>query len=155
MLILRPYTQDDWSVLALHQYPTMLEPEIKNLISEFNSGSYHGQHFQMLAVEHDDTLVGYVSLLEQTPGIASEGVEIYPPYRRRGFAFAALQKLFSQTTYHTITAQIRADNSASLALHNKLGFHVVDEFVNRRGHSVYSLSLVLPQEIATSFRSWQ
>ena len=143
MLILRPYSQDDWPVLKLHQYPDMSEKEIIRLISDFNTGVYNGHKMQMLAAENQGTLVGYVSLFEQENGIASEGVEIYPPYRRRGFAFDALQQLFAQTTYHTITAQIRRDNAASLALHSKLGFRIVDEFFNRRGHPVYSLSLSL------------
>ena len=147
MVTLRPFTPDDWLALSHHQYPGMSEPEIKALISEFNSGSYNGRRFQMLAVEHDGTLVGYVSLLEQETGIASEGVEIYPPYRRRGFAFAALRRLLAQTHgYHTVTAQIRKDNAASLALHGKLGFRIVGEFVNKRRHSVYSLSRPLPYE---------
>ena len=156
MLILRPYTQDDWPVLARYQYPSMTETEINNLIAEFNSGSYKGRRLQMLAVENNGTVVGYVSLYEQDSKSASEGVEIYPPYRRRGFAYAALRQLFARTqTYRTITAQVRKDNVASLALHNKLGFRVVDESINRRGHAVYSLSLSLLQEIATSLRSSQ
>ena len=155
MLILRPYSQDDWPALKLHQCPGMSEDEIKNLISDFNSGVYNGRKMYMLAIEADGTLVGYASLFDQGDGSASEGVAIYPPYRRRGFAFAALQQLFAQTVYHTITAQIRKDNTASLALHSKLGFRIVDEFVNKRGHSVYSLSLSFHQEIATSLRSSQ
>ena len=155
MLILRPYTQDDWPALKLHQYPGMSEGELKNLISDFNTGVYNGCKMQMLAVESGGALVGYVSLFEQEDGSASEGVEIYPPYRRHGFAFAALQQLFAQTTYTTITAQIRKDNGASLALHHKLGFQIVDEFVNRRSHPVYSLSLSLQQEIATAFQASQ
>ena len=155
MVRLRSFTQNDWAVLVEYQYPAMSEEDAKSLISEFNSGTSQGRRVQMLAVEHEGILVGYVSLYEQGNGTASEGVEIYPPYRRQGFAFAALQQLFAQTTYHTITAQIRKNNAASLALHSKLGFQPVDEFVNRRGHPVYSLFLALHQEIATGLRPSQ
>lgn len=145
MVTLRQYTPDDWPVLVQHQYPGMPESEAKKLISEWNSGTYDGRPFQMLAAEHNGVLVGYVSLFEQEPGVASEGVEIYPPYRRRGFAFGAVSQLLASAhEYHTITAQIRKDNTASLGLHAKLGFRIVDEFVNRRGHPVYSLCLALP-----------
>ena len=143
MLLLRPFTQDDWPILKQHQYPGMSEEEIKQLIADFNNGVYSGHRIQILAVEADGTLVGYVSLLDQGDNTASEGVEIFPTYHRQGFAFAALQQLFAQTTYHTITAQIQKDNDASLALHRKLGFRIIDEFVNRRGHPVYFLSLSL------------
>ena len=155
MVILRPFLYNDWPVLKQHQYPGMSEEEIKKLISDFNSCIYQSRQVQVLAVESNGALVGYVSLYEQENDAASEGVEIFPPYRRQGFAFEALQQLFAQTFYRTITAQIRKDNTASLALHSKLGFQIVDEFVNRRGHPVYLLSLSPHQEIATSLRSSQ
>ena len=156
MLTLRPYRQSDWPVLIQYQYPTITEAEAKQLISDYNSGYYNGSSIQILAIEHSGILVGYTSLLEQAPGIASEGVEIYPPYRCQGLAYRALQQLLLQTTaYHTITVQIRKDNIASLTLHKKLGFQITAEFINRRGHEVFSLSLTLHQEIATSLRSSQ
>ena len=151
MLTLRPFHPDDWPVLAHHQHPGMSETEIKNLISEFKASTHNGHRFQMLAIENGGALVGYVSLLELEDGVGSEGVEIYPPYRRQGFAFSAIRQLLEQVQgYHTITAQIRQDNHASLALHQKLGFQIDSAFVNKRGHPVYSLSLALSQEIATS-----
>ena len=151
MLKLRPYAQDDWPVLVQYQYPSMSESEVKALISEFNSGICQSTRTQMLAVETDNIIVGFVSLYEQGDGIASEGVEIYPPYRRRGYAYAALRQLLEQSqSYHTITAQIRKDNAASLALHRKLGFQITDAFVNKRGHPVYSLSISLPCRTASS-----
>ena len=154
MLTLRLYTQADWPVLVRYQYPTITETEAKQLIRNYNLGYYDNKKFQMLAIEYDGTLIGYTSLLEQAPGIASEGVEIYPPYRRQGFAYSALRQLLEQATaYHTITAQIRKSNTASLALHKKLGFQITEEFINQRGHEVYSLTLYL--EIATSLRSSQ
>ena len=155
MVILRPFMYNDWPVLKQHQYPGLSEKEIKTLISDFNSGIYQGLRLQMLAVESNGTLVGYVSLYDQGNGTASEGVEIYPSCRRQGFAFAALQQLLAQAAYHTIIAQIRKDNAASLALHSKLGFQIVDEFVNKRGQPVYSLSLSLHQKIAMGLRPSQ
>ena len=156
MLILRPFAQADWPVLVHYQYPTMTEIEAKQLITEYNSGFYNGRRMQMLAVEADSILVGYVSLLDLGDGTASEGVEIYPPYRRQGFAYVALQQLLNQAiAYRTVTAQIRKDNAASLALHRKLMFQITGEFVNRRGHEVYSLSLALPQEIGAPVGSSQ
>ena len=156
MLILRQYTSADWPVLVRHQYPNMSESEAKKLIADFNEGLHAGRRIQILAVENDKHLVGYVSLYEQADGVASIGVEVYPPYRRQGFAFTALQMLLSQAAgYHTIVSQVRTDNTASLALHHKLGFQICEKFTNRRGHEVYFLSLSLSQEIATSLRSSQ
>lgn len=144
MLILRPFVQADWPVLVHYQYPSMTEAQATQLIADYNSGLYNGRKILMLAVEFHSSVVGYVSLLDLGDGTASEGVEIYPPYRRQGLAFSALRQLLEHTIgYHTITAQIRKDNIASLALHKKLMFQITGEFVNRRGHEVYSLSLAL------------
>ena len=144
MLILRPFVQADWPVLVHYQYPSMTEAQATQLIADYNSGFYNGRKILMLGIESNNTLVGYVSLLDLGDGTASEGVEVYPPYRRQGLAYAALRQLLEQPTgYHAITAQIRKDNIASLALHKKLMFQITGEFVNRRGHDVYSLSLTL------------
>ena len=142
MVILRSFTQDDWPVLKQHQYPGMTEVECKKLISEFRSGSYNGNPVYILAVQSGDTIVGYVSLLGQSDQAASEGIEIYIPYRRNGYGYHALNLLFDfakQHGYLAITAQIRKDNEASLALHHKLGFEILSEFINKRGNTVFSL----------------
>ena len=156
MLILRPYTLIDWPVLSQYQYPGISESEAKSIITQWNTRQYDGRYFETFAIEVGKSIVGYISLLEQEAGTASIGVEVYPPYRRQGFAYSALKLLFEQTTeFHTITSQVRTDNTASLALHDKLGFHITERFTNRLGHDVFTLSLSLPQEIATSLRSSQ
>jgi len=117
------------------------------LIAEFNEPTYQGKFHKLLAIADDAQIVGYVSLIEQADGIASIGVEVYGPFRRRGYAYAAVSQLlvFSDLlNYHTVTAQVRKDNAASLALFEKLGFQITEEFINRRGHPVYTLSRTLP-----------
>ena len=124
----------------------MSEAEIKYMIQQWNTSRFDGRYFEMLAIISDSSIVGYTSLLDQGNCIASEGVEIYTPYRRQGFAYTALTQLFQrakQLGYHTITAQIRQNNTASLALHEKLGFEITGQFTNKRGNPVYSLSLTL------------
>ena len=116
------------------------------MITQWNTCQYNGRYFEMLAVEADGSIVGYVSLFDQGNRTASEGVEIYLPYRRKGFAFSALKQLGDHAKhlgYDTMTAQIRQDNIASIALHEKLGFAITGSFTNKRGNPVYSLSLAL------------
>ena len=122
----------------------MSEDQVKILISQWNTKQYSGQYFEQLAIIVDKQVVGYVSLMDQADGIVSEGIEIYTPYRRRGFAYQALTLLIQYAMdlgYRTITAQIRQDNAASLALHEKLGFIITDHFINKRGNPVFTLSL--------------
>ena len=142
MVTLRPFTPDDWLVLAQYQYPGMTESDAKKLISEFNTGTFQGHRCETLAVDNGSCIVGFVSLLAQEDVSASEGVEIYPPYRRRGYACEAVTALLKRAEvlgYQAVTAQIRQDNAASLALHKKLGFVVTADFINKRGNPVYSL----------------
>ena len=124
----------------------MPEADVKALIAQWETKQYDGRFFELLAIDIDGRIVGYVSLFEQPDGAVSNGVEIYPPFRRNGYAFAALELLICRAKemgYSSMVSQIRQDNEASLSLHRKLGFSVTGEFVNNRGKSVYSLLLKL------------
>ena len=101
-----------------------------------------GKFHKFLAVADDRQIVGYVSFIEAEEGTASFGVEIYAPFRRQGYAYAALLQLLTMANacnYHTATGQVRKDNTASLALCRKLGFSIVSEGISKRGKPVYNL----------------
>ena len=142
-MILRQFSFSDWPVIHQYQSPNLSETEIKAIISQWSTHQYDGRYFEMLAIEVDGDVVGYVSLFEQEDGIVSEGVEIYLPYRRLGYAYSAVTILLQRAHsdgLKTVTAQIRQDNVASLKLHKKLGFETTGSFTNKRGHLVYALS---------------
>ena len=158
LISLRPFSPEDWPVISKYQYPGISETEAKALIAQWLTRCHEGRYFEILAIDSGCEIVGYVSLFEQENGRVSEGVEVYPPFRRQGFAHGAVTLLLAHANalgYQTVTAQVRQDNAASLALHRKLGFTTADSFVNKRGHPLYSLSLDISQEIATSLRSSQ
>ena len=143
MIYLRSFRSCDWQVITQYQYPGMDQAEAVKLIDEFNEPTYHGKSHKISAIADDAQIVGYVSLMEQADGIASIGVEVYGPFRRHGYAYAAVSQLlvFSDLlNYHTVTAQVRQDNAASLALFKKLGFAIVDDGMSRRGNPVYNLT---------------
>ena len=145
-MILRPFSSSDWPILSQYQCPDMTEEEIKSLIAQWNTCQYDGKHFDMLAIDVDGKIAGYVSLFAQDDGSVSEGVEVYSPFRRQGVAYEAITQLLqyaSNLGYTTITAQIRQDNVASLALHDKLGFLIADSFINKRGNPVHFLMRTL------------
>ena len=145
-MTLRPFVYEDWHIIAQYQYPCMSEEDIKKMIDQWNKKQFDGRYFEQLTIDADGQIVGYVSLFAQPDGTASEGVEVYSPYRRKGFAFAALKLLIQQAKdlgFAAMVAQIRQDNEASLKLHGKLGFQITNQFINKRGKPVYSLSLAL------------
>lgn len=145
-MILRPFTFEDWPIIAKYQYPDSSNEEIKNMILQWNTRQYEGQYFEMLAIENDGNIVGYVSLLDRNGGVVSEGVEIYPPYRRQGYGVCAVKTALQyakELGFQAVSAQIRQNNTASIALHKKLGFRITESFCNGRGHPVFTLSMKL------------
>ena len=142
MVILRPFTPCDWQVITQYQYPDIGQAEAVKLIAEFNAPTYQSKFHRLLAVEHQTQIVGYVSIIEQADGVVSIGAEIYAPFRQKGYAYDAITQLFALSKslgYHSVSGQVRQDNTASLALCRKLGFSIVDEAISRRGKPVYNL----------------
>lgn len=92
----------------------------------------------MFAIESDGKIVGNISLFEQREHIASIGIEIFPRERRNGFAAEAMSLLCMRASglgYEIIVDEIRSDNSASLKLHEKLGFENSNHiYRNSKGH---------------------
>jgi len=143
MTSLRAFCPDDWQVVVKYQYPDMGQDDALKLIDNFNAPTYQGKFHKLKAIDSDRQVVGYVSLIEQAEGVVSAGVEVYAPFRRQGHAYTALLQLFALSKlhdYHTVSAQVRKDNAASLALCDKLGFTVVNEAVSKRGNPVYNLT---------------
>ena len=142
MIVLRPFSPGDWPVLSQYQYPGISQGDAINLIAEFNAPTYQGKFQKFYAVENETQIVGYVSIIAQSEGIVSVGAEIYPPFRKQGYAYNAVMQLFAISKsmgYHTAAGQVRQDNTASLALCNKLDFAVVNESISQRGRPVYNL----------------
>ena len=147
MVSIRHFSDDDADTVRINQYPDLSKDAIRSMIREWNAGSYDGRFFEMFAVLRDGEIVGAVSLAEHTKSTASIGIEIYPVFRRRGFAYEANLLLFDrakQLGYKVIQNQVRTDNAASIRLNEKLGFES-DRYAykNRKDHLVYLFLKVL------------
>ena len=113
------------------------------LIYAYSTSNYQGRFHKLSAIADNAQIVGYVSIIEQDDGVVSIGVEVYEPFRRKGYAYAGVSQMLTYANamnYQTATAQIRKDNVASLALCKKLGFSVIGESVSSRGNPVYNLT---------------
>lgn len=143
-LTLRHYTTQDAACLAA--LSAISEDEAAARIAEWSRMEYRGRYFEVFAIDCGGRIVGTLSLYERTADTVSEGIEIYRPFRRRGYATEAICLAFDlarRRGYRQMTVQVLRDNTASLALHRKLGFQTVREEVSRRGHLVWLLSCVL------------
>ena len=110
---------------------------ISEMIDEWNSLVCCGKYFEMFAIVSDDKIAGNVSLYEHSKTVASIGAEVIAEERRKGAASEAISLLMqyaSRKRYRIILDQVRRDNTASIRLHEKLGFES-DGYVyrNQRG----------------------
>ena len=130
-------TEDDLPIIAACQNTTA--DQLTPMLAASRIRLHEGRYYESFAVRADGNLVGMVSLFEQPDGTVCDGVDIFPPFRRRGFAFQALTLLMDVARmrgFSVQTAQIRTDNEASIALHRKLGFVPGEVWINRNGREV-------------------
>jgi len=123
-------------------YPNMSFYDVENMVKDWNKLLYNNSYFEMFAVLSGDDIVGYVSLYEQGKSIIGAGIRILEKYRMNGYGSKAVElalELARQKGYVKAVAQINVNNKASISLHNKLGFSIVNRYINRKGNEVYDL----------------
>ena len=146
MIFLRPVHCDDKALFQDTSYAAMPPEAMEKMLSESLAKSHNGKYFELFAVMDGDTCVGVVSLYETDPGEISCGPEIKPQYRQQGYGYLAVQTALEQAkllSYTKAVAQIRQDNAASIALHQKLGFTLCRSYTNQKGHPVLEFEKAL------------
>ena len=139
MLKLQAIKYQDRELLRSTSLEAMANDEWEKMISESTARSHNRQYFEMFIVAEGDTVVGYVSLYSHSPHIISCGPEIKPQYRRQEYAYQAESlalKMSKSLGYTVAVAYIRESNSASIRLHEKLGFEQDSTFVNDKNNEM-------------------
>lgn len=139
MIFLHTVDTDDAALFQDTSYAAMSPGAMEGMIEESLAQSHGGRYFEMLAVMDDKVCVGFVSLYEREDGAVSCGPEIKPQYRRQGYGYVAVWSALERAKrmgYSKAVAQVRRDNDASIALHQKLGFAQCRSYVNKKGHPV-------------------
>lgn len=139
-ITLTPLAEDALPVLAYYKGCT--EDALRPMLTESRAKCHDGRYYEQFAIRQDGCMVGLASLYAHADGTVSDGVEVFPPFRRCGFAVRALRLLEEAACacgYRTMTAQVRTDNAASIALHEKAGFTLVNTCINRRGREVHEM----------------
>lgn len=147
MVTLRQFSNQDAEILQKKQMPDASMDEVLQTIQAWGSHGYQGRYFEMLALTADEAVVGCVSLYAHTDSIASVGVEVFSEERGKRYATEGMRliiEIAKTRGYRVIQDQVRADNGASAALHEKLGFET-DGYIyqNAKGRKVLIYLLCL------------
>ena len=148
MISLRHFEESDAEVLQTYNLSGKSNDDIISMVHDWNTLSYKGRYFEMFAILKDATIVGSISIYERSKSIASLGIEIFAPYRRKGYAYDAMCLLMGHAKrkgFKIILQQVRNENHASIRLHEKLGFETDGHvYENQKGHKVliYLMPLV-------------
>lgn len=112
---------------------------LRPMLTGSQTRCHEGRYYEQFAIRAGDCMVGLVSLHAQDGDVASEGVEVFPPFRRCGFAKHALfllEHVACEAGFTVLTAQVRTTNTASLALHSACGYVSGEKWINRKGNEV-------------------
>lgn len=140
MIILRHFALSDAVIIQAKRHPAKAQGEIEQLIRAWNKKTYFGRRFAKFAIVHGDEIVGSCSWFEHSKSVASFGVEVWEGERKKGYAFMALtqlQECVRENGFAIVQNQVRADNVASIRLHEKLQFET-DGYIykNQKGGDV-------------------
>lgn len=95
----------------------------------------------MFAIVNESEIVGMILLYEHSKSVVRFGIEVFETYRRKGYANEAISHalvLARNKGYKIMSVQIRVDNVANIALHQKAGFETdFYEYVNRKVGSIF------------------
>ena len=139
MITLRNFNENDIEVLK-RMSPSKTENEILLMLNEWNKREFNGKYSETFAICKEDTVVGCIFLYQHNEYIISAGPEIFEEYRCKGYAYEAMRQAYDyakKSGYKIATAQIRKNNIASIRLHEKLGFILDCEMLNKRGNEIF------------------
>lgn len=133
------FCADDAPLLRERQYPNLSLQDIENYIRRWNTFEHKGRYFEALKISLDGKTIGYLSLYEQTADVVSFGIEIYPPFQRRGYGTLALKKgiTYAKKLGFSVAVAERLDkNEASRKLLENAAFVFERNYVNTKGRLV-------------------
>ncbi len=139
MLNLRNFNENDVHILKKHRYPNEDVKSILQKIELWNTKDSDGKYFQMFAMTDNEKIVGMISLYQHTKSIISIGPEVFENYKGQGYGTQAVNvaiEIAKDNGYKIAVAQIRKNNLASIRLHEKLGFEMDHQYINKRGNEV-------------------
>ena len=140
MVMLRNFSESDAILIQKMMYFELSEEFIRTLVKKWNTKQHEDRYYEMFGIFDDERFVGNVSLYQHTSISVSAGIEIFKEYRQLGYGSQAVSQaldLARKKCYHFSITQVRTNNTASIALHKKLGFEIDHTYINRKGNEVF------------------
>ena len=141
---LEPLAEEHLPIIAYYQHTTV--EALRPMLAASRLQVHAGRYYEQFAVMADGCMTGAVSLFAQPEGAVCDGVDTFPPFRKCGLASRALsllQDVARMRGFAVQTAQVRTNNTASIALHEKLGFVHGESWINRKGREVFTFRKTL------------
>ncbi|MBQ8275309.1 MAG: GNAT family N-acetyltransferase [Clostridia bacterium] len=147
LITLRNFTDNDAIELQQKCCVNMSLDEIKARLAKWQEKKFEGKYFEMFAVIKGKEIVGMISLYQHSETVISCGPETFECFRKQGIAGEAMllaMEIAKSKGYKLVSQQIRVNNTASIALHKKLGFET-DEYIyqNQKGNHVQIFTKLL------------
>ncbi len=139
MIHLKPITLDNIGDLKGTSYDCMSFEQKQNMIEESINKIHNEQYFEFLTVYEDDAVIGFMNLFAHSKHIISCGPEIKAEFQKKGFGFSAetMALEYAKNKGYTIAVGgVDENNTASIALHEKLGFELDRKYLNRQGRTI-------------------
>ena len=119
--------------------------ELLAKIKDMNKKQYNGNYNEWFGLLNDNVLVGSFSFYQREMDIPENavwfGIEIDRENRGKGFGTQAVFMAFDiakEKGFDKILSQTGTDNIASIKLHEKCGFEIIEKTVNSKGNEVYN-----------------
>lgn len=139
MISLKPITLQNIDDFDDTEYETMTSEQRYRLIEESIEKKHNGFYFEFLVVYRENTVVGFMSLYAHSAHIISCGPTIKEPYRKNGFGCLAetmALEYAKEKGYTIAVGGVEDTNTASIALHEKLGFELDRKYSNKQGRTI-------------------
>lgn len=125
------------------------------MLAACDAGALNGRYYTVRVMYAGRECVGFASLLGRGDGTVSLGIDVFAGHRGQGIATVALPllaELAAAQGYALLTAQVRTDNAASIALHKRAGFAIIRRRINRRGNEVFDMQKMLRAPVRHEMR---
>ena len=141
-MIIRHFEIKDIKDLKKYRYPDKSDLEILSMINEWNKAGCSGRYFEMFTIINAGQSVGEISIYEHTKESVSIGINVFEPFRQRGFATKALDYAMNrgkELNYEYAVCLVEKNNLVAIKFFTDHGFEFISEFINPKGIKIVNL----------------